>query len=168
MSDQNDVVFNASGHAAAVFGLLKEYLGPELEGRAGGFLCVTDKKGLPVLISRIGEIPEEKLNQYYRNALEKARRLAFTHALAGHLLSRQSRDEKRERWTGAIVGKHWIWSFSGLLEPDDEVLSTLTALRHGDLSHDEACQRMRAESEDENPRFKKLYDRTFIHFKPTA
>ena len=94
-------------------------LEPDLGERAGGYLCVADRKGLPVFLVRMGDIPEEKLKQYYRNALEKAERLSYAAQYVGDTLSRQSRDDKRERWTGAVVGTSWIWSFSGFPEDCD-------------------------------------------------
>jgi|SRR3989344_3981170 len=134
-----------------------EILGPDLEGRAGGYLVVADEKGLPVFLDRLGEIPEEKLNQYYTNALEKALRLSHVQQFAGHSLSRDSRDEKRQRWTGAAVGKNWIWSFSGFPEDCDEIFTVSLALGYGDLTHHEACARLRATGyEIVNPHFKKV------------
>src|SRR3989338_4356221 len=77
---------------------------PEMKGRSGGFLCIADKKGQVLLLTQIGDVPEEMLGRYSRNAVEKAQRLAWTSQYAGHTLSRQSRDEARERWIGRRGG----------------------------------------------------------------
>lgn len=128
----------------------------ELEGRAGGYLCVVDRKGLPVFLDRLGDIPEEKLKQYYRNANEKAERLAYASHYSGHTLSRQSRDEKRERWIGAILGTEWIWSFSGFPEDCDEVFMVALALGYGDIAYPHACRLLRQGCYDESRLFKKV------------
>lgn len=135
---------------------LIQILEPDLGGRAGGYLCVADRKGLPVFLDRLGEIPEEKLNQYYTNALEKALRLSYAWLFAGHNLSRDSRDESRQRWIGAVVGNLWIWSFSGFPEDCDEIFTVALALGYGDITYG-ACQRLRATGyEIENPHFRKV------------
>jgi len=141
----------------SIFISMLEILGPDLGGRAGGYLVVADKKGLPVFLDRIGEIPEEKLNQYYTNALEKALRLSYAQFFAGHSLSRDSRDENRQRWIGAVAGTSWLWSFSGFPEDCDEAFTTALALSYGDITYYQACQRLRATGfEIINPHFKKV------------
>ncbi len=135
---------------------LLQILAPDLGGREGGYLCVADRKGLPVFLVRMGEIPEEKLNQYYTNALEKALRLSYAHAFDGHMLSRQSRNEARQRWTGAVSGTIWIWSFSGFPEDCDEIFTVALALGYGDISYIEALRLLRHNCKDENPHLKKV------------
>lgn len=109
----------------------------EMHGRTGGYLCIADKTGHPLCIAPIGEMPEEKRKQYFRNAVEKAERLAYTSKYAGHLFSRTSRDEKREQWGGAISGTRFIWSFSGLPEDGDEIFMAILAAQRGDLTRTE-------------------------------
>ena len=113
---------------------------PEMKGRSGGFLCIADKKGQVLLLTQIGDVPEEMLGRYSRNAVEKAQRLAWTSQYAGHTLSRQSRDEARERWIGAVAVEDYIFSFSGHFEDSDELLSLVTARDIGDLSTETAVQ----------------------------
>lgn len=154
-------VAKANSILISVRGLLEK----ELEGRAGGYLVVADQKGLPVFLDRMGEIPEEKLNQYYTNALEKVRRLAYAHRFAGHKLSRQSRDENRQEWIGAAAGNDWLWSFSGFPEDCDEVFVVALALGCGDLHGDhgyndialaQAMLLLRVGARDENPHLNKV------------
>ena len=139
-----------------IFIELLHALSVELDGRAGGYLCVSDMEGLPVFLLRMGEMPEEKLNQYYTNALEKALRLSYTRQFAGYTLSRDSRDEERQRWTGAISGKSLIWSFSGFPEDCDEMFMVTLALGYGDISYHEACVLLNVGHLNEHPYFKKM------------
>lgn len=144
------------GRANSVLISSLQILEQDLGGRAGGYLCVADRKGLPVFLLRMGEVPEDKLNQYHTNALEKAMRLSYTYAYGGYTLSRHSRDENRQRWTGSVLGNLWIWSFSGFPEDCDEVFMVALALGYGDISHHRALVLLRAGEVDENPHFKKV------------
>src|SRR3989338_4770220 len=67
---------------------------PEMKGRSGGFLCIADKKGQVLLLTQIGDVPEEMLGRYSRNAVEKAQRLAWTsqYALAAKVVTRRASD----------------------------------------------------------------------------
>src|SRR3989344_1226666 len=67
---------------------------PEMKGRSGGFLCIADKKGQVLLLTQIGDVPEEMLGRYSRNAVEKAQRLPRTspYALAAQDVTRRGSD----------------------------------------------------------------------------
>src|SRR3989344_1465644 len=104
-----------------------------MKGRKGGYLCIADLTGTPLFVVALGEMPEEKRKQYLRNALEKAERLSYTVRHGGHYLSRQSRDESRERWGGAVAGKDFIYSFSGFPEEADEIFMVILAIASGSL-----------------------------------
>jgi hypothetical protein len=86
----------------------------------GGYLCITDEGGTPILITRVGEGNPEKNNARLEFCQEKARRLA---AHPEHMLSSQSRDKERQMYGGAVRGtiKKLIVSFSGLPERVDEL-----------------------------------------------
>lgn len=102
---------------------------PVAEQRHGGFVCVfhhTHVVGCPPeLLMRYGEPDAKKALHYAQLCEEKARRLAQN---PQHLSSWQSRDEKLDRWGGAIRVPDYIISFSGLPELADEALMLKTAL----------------------------------------
>lgn len=89
-------------------------------GRPGcGYLSIFDPAdGRLIFTAEIGKNPLEKFAGRLRNSLEKGQRLA---GLPTHLSSWQSRDEKKEKWGGAIRCRY-IVSFSGLPEHADEAL----------------------------------------------
>jgi hypothetical protein len=126
-------------HAAVVFDAVLKSIGKnrEMKGRAGGYLCIADRTGVPLLVAEIGSMPEEKRKQYLRNALEKAERLSYTSRYGDHVVSRQSRDESRERWIGAVCGRQFIYSFSGLPEDGDELFVILLAFQRASISEND-------------------------------
>jgi hypothetical protein len=112
---------------------LKELMnlaGARLEGRRGGYFCLADNAGRPLLVMPVGEI-EEGAEKYLRSAQEMAHRLGY---FKEHLSSWQSRSQKNEMYGGAVrigtaLAGSFIFSFSGLPEEWDEVLSLAIALR---------------------------------------
>lgn len=129
-------VAECAGAAERLFEVVLSKIGSDkdMEGRLGGYLCIADRTGLPVLVVRLGEMSTAKATQYFRNALEKALRLALISGRCGDTLSRHSRDETRERWAGAVLGDEYVWSFSGLPEDADEMFVILLAHTEYDLS----------------------------------
>lgn len=136
MSEQGLNVIRCISTAEILLPSILSYIGSETEirGRAGGYLCVADKTGHPLCIAQIGDVPEEKRQQYFRNAIEKANRLGVLSLWVDHRFSRQSRNEQRERWGGAVRGRHFIWSFSGLPEDGDEMFMAILGARYDDLT----------------------------------
>jgi hypothetical protein len=98
--------------------------------RKGGYLCVADQNGRPLLILAFGQVNEEKLPKYLEFCQEKALRLA---SHPEHISSWQSRNEAESRYGGAVRGKRYIFSFSGLPEKLDEVMTISLAMRCEDL-----------------------------------
>lgn len=86
----------------------------------GGYLCIADETGLPMLIIKIGEDCPEKDSDRLVFCQEKARRLA---AHPEHRLSWESRDPDKQMYGGAVRGsvKKLIVSFSGFPERVDEL-----------------------------------------------
>jgi hypothetical protein len=110
---------------------LTNLAGDRLEGRRGGYFCLADNSGRPLLVIPVGEIAEEKSERYLRFAQEKAHRLGFFRSNSS---SWQTRAEKNEMYGGAVrigtpLAGSFIFSFSGLPEKWDEVLSLAIALR---------------------------------------
>jgi hypothetical protein len=106
------------------------------ERTTGGYLCVLEEEsGVPVLVLKVGMVPDEKKKKYFEFAQEKANRLWLTHS---HFLSSQSRDESQNRFGGAIRTKDYIFSFSGLTEVADEAFSLALAVFLKQLEIDEA------------------------------
>lgn len=103
--------------------------------RTGGFFCLTDEEGQPRLVFQVGEVPVNKLAQYWRNANEKPHRTSLRQGTS----SRDSRDENRERWIGSLWadGPNIYGSFSGLPENFDEILVADVLVRAGDASVEE-------------------------------
>lgn len=121
--------------AEAVFQALHRRIGKrkKMKGREGGYLCITDLYGLPILITAIGVMPKELRQRFFNNAREKAARLALLAQFAGHVLSRESRNETLEHWIGAVLGRTIIISFSGLPEDADECYTVLLSVASGEL-----------------------------------
>lgn len=102
--------------------------------RTGGYLVIRiGKKESPgedfeLAGKLIGEVSPEKNSQYEFHATEKAARLA---RYPDHVSSWQSRDEKNDKWGGAIRARHSdiIFSFSGLPWEADEALVLMLAVR---------------------------------------
>jgi len=93
------------------------------------------------LVSRVGEVAQEKAFQEYRlNAQEKASRLLVNHR--DHATSWQSRNAENNKYGGAIrvnfSGIGLIMSFSGYSEQYDEALMLALAVKMGWLERNKA------------------------------
>ena len=95
----------------------KDKFNPEKEG--GVFVILDSKTGVLVFACLVGKASPEKAKKYFEVALEKANRV-FVEKLQ---TSADSRDPDNGKWGGAIRGKVFIYSFSGLTEAQDEVCS---------------------------------------------
>lgn len=109
-------------------------------GRAGGYFGLFPKerfgKIAPAEVFKtIGNIKPGKRALAKKRAQEKPRRL-ITHP--GHVSSYQSRNEKRDRWGGAIATRDYYLSFSGLPELCDEALTLIVGRTLGMLSDRQA------------------------------
>jgi hypothetical protein len=114
--------------------------------RKGGCFCIADiQTGQPYLVVSIGKVAEEKLGKYFLLCQEKARRLAEH---PEHLSSWQSRDERMDRFGGAIRTKRYILSFSGLPQKLDEASMLAVAGRFGLMNRGE-IEAIAAVSENE-------------------
>jgi hypothetical protein len=87
--------------------------------RTGGYFCLADLRGMPLLIAPIGTMSREKAEKYLQLCQEKARRLS---ASRGHISSWESRVPDEEKYGGAITIADVILSFSGLPEKGDEAV----------------------------------------------
>lgn len=89
--------------------------------RTGGHLCVMEPYGPPILLMPVGRVDDENAEKYYEFCQEKAARLWFH---PRHVFSRQSRNEAKQQYAGAIRVRcgemKLILSFSGLPEEWDE------------------------------------------------
>lgn len=114
-------------------------IGPVLsaKGRSGGYLCIANHHGVPILVAQIGDIAEDRRVGCLGNAMEKAARLGVR---SGHVMSRQSRDPANERYGGAIRGTLHIFSFSSYPEDLDELLMMSVAARVGELTREQVWQ----------------------------
>ena len=116
-------------------------VGPLLraEKRFGGYFCVADEHGNPLLLIPIGSIADGKAEKYRTFCLEKAKRLA---SYRSHDLSRESRNPDREQWGGAVKAWPYIFSFSGFPEELDELLMFMVAVKTKTMSKEVARDRM--------------------------
>ncbi len=110
----------------------------KMKGRLGCVLNLASPKGVPLLLLTVGIVSDEKHPAYCRFAQEKAARLALLAQYAGHSLSRQSADEKLERYPGAVLGHHFIHSTSAFPADVDEMYSAAQAVAMNDLTMAEA------------------------------
>ena len=78
------------------------------------------KTGQIVLLTFVGSVPEEKKAKYFAFAQEKAKRL-FGHP--EHLTSEESKNDDLQQYGGAIRGRRYIYSFSGLPANGDSLVS---------------------------------------------
>ncbi|MDI6734225.1 MAG: hypothetical protein QMD50_01885 [Patescibacteria group bacterium] len=117
--------------------VVKEASGFTSENRKGGYFCLFDIiLKCPVIISMIGEVPAEKAGKYHRLSIEKAQR-TFDHS--EHKSSYESRNEKEEKYGGAIRARRYIFSFSGLKkEEEDEAAMLVVAELLKEIDSDEA------------------------------
>lgn len=113
------------------------------EGRSGGYFCLMDHNTGEVDLGPvlIGQVTNGKDEKYKAFCQEKAHRLSvlmdwgrFDPAAT----SWQSRNERKQRWGGAISTGDHIFSFSGLPEEGDEAAMIIAAVRAGQLSFEEA------------------------------
>lgn len=90
---------------------------------------------------RVGDLSDEKSDKYRRFAMEKYTRL---YSRPEHRTSTESRDEGKERYSGAVRGRTYIVSTSGL-RPDalDELFSAALLVAIGDLKPEQAVQLLR-------------------------
>ncbi|HEY4498740.1 MAG TPA: hypothetical protein VJH94_01615 [Candidatus Paceibacterota bacterium] len=96
------------------------------DDRKGGYCCVADHEGRIHAVFLVGQLPDrEKREKYFYLCQEKAARLAQH---SDHISSWQSRNPQDGRWGGAVKGREFILSFSGLPELWDEA-SMLVAAR---------------------------------------
>lgn len=83
--------------------------------RLGGALSVGTPHGAHIFTigagSKFGQLPEEKSIKYFTLAGEKRTRLG---QYPEHVTSRESMDGDAEQYPGAIRGRDYIFSFSGL------------------------------------------------------
>lgn len=124
-------IIRAVGQAIPAFQGLPDWP----KDRSGGYFCLADGAGVPIIIVKVGEPSIEKREKYRQFCIEKAARLA---QFEGHQSSWQSRDPDYDMWGGAVRIKknddEFIFSFSGFPELADEALMLLTA--HVFFGHD--------------------------------
>jgi hypothetical protein len=96
----------------------------------GGVLAVfhTSQPTIPLAKMVVGEVPSDKVADFWQLAEEEALRL-LAHATEGHRLSSQSRDDGQRQYAGAVLTQGgYVVSFSGLSQIDDEALALLIVL----------------------------------------
>lgn len=101
---------------------------PVCEERKGGYFCIANGDGRPIVVVAVGSISNEKAGKCFNLAQEKARRLAGHPA---HRTSWESRDPDAMKFGGAVKDLRtypFIYSFSGLPEQVDEALMLATAI----------------------------------------
>ncbi len=98
-------------------------------GKKGGYLALGGYCDIP-RTAKIGIVPPEKDEKYRRLAPEKVYRVHLTHDDSSWL----TRDEKQDRWGGAIRGRKFIYGFSGFPELWDEAIVLELAVILHDLS----------------------------------
>ena len=109
-------------------------------GKVGGYFGLFPKARFrriasPTVFQAIGRINPGKRNLAKKRAQEKPRRL---NAHPNHVSSYQSRNEKRDRWGGAIATRNCYLSFSGLPELCDEALVLIVGRKLGLLTDKQA------------------------------
>jgi hypothetical protein len=102
------------------------------ENKNRGYFSIRRRgDGRILLLAQIGECPSDKEDKYKTLCLEKGWRLFRKKR---HLSSWQSRNEKANKYAGAICAGPLIFSFSGLSELVDEAAMLLIAFDLGVIS----------------------------------
>lgn len=113
---------------------------PEMQGREGVYVCVTDTDGTPHALFRVLEPPtREKGRKYCQIAQKKCADLALMR-LANVRTTRAFRDGVLERYTGGIVGEDFIFAVSGYTGDLDEICSLAIAVGMQDITREQALQ----------------------------
>ncbi|MDO8482686.1 MAG: hypothetical protein Q7S86_02620 [bacterium] len=98
--------------------------------RTGGYFCLADRSGMPLLIVAVGEVADnEKAVRYFVNAQEKCRRLTKSNTW----LASDTRDTENGKYGGAMKGHDYIYGFSGLPEDLDEAAMIILCANRHDL-----------------------------------
>lgn len=128
--------------------------------RIGGYFCLANKNsGLPVMVFPVGKfhmLSEKTREKYCAFSQEKALRLAENPL---HQSSWQSRNESKMKYGGAVRGRTFIFSFSGLPEKLDEAAMLTLAVEAGDLDHSSAFAIAQTNG---NEFFTQVYNLVFI------
>jgi hypothetical protein len=103
----------------------------EEQQKQGGFLCIADKTGRPLVIHALGSPTAEKWDACLAFCEEKVRRLGMNPT---HQRSWQSRNPEQLQYGGAVRGEDFIVSFSGFPEELDEVIAGMALYEGADLS----------------------------------
>ena len=102
----------------------------EEDHRRGGFLCVADLQGRPLLIQAIGKPSDEKWDACLEFCEEKVRRLGMH---PDHYRGWESRNLELLHYGGALRGERHLASFSGFPEGLDEVVAGAALYKGNDL-----------------------------------
>lgn len=126
------------------------------DGRRGGYFALTSMSGAPTLISRHGQMRDDKGVKYLCLAQEKCLRLAEH---PDHFTSFESRDPNATvngndwgKWGGAIRGTRYLFGFSGLSELQDEAIAAVIAIKSHEASPEEMLARLPPERNRDLPR----------------
>jgi hypothetical protein len=111
----------------------------------GGYLLVSERgpdtatrDPRQIIKIPVGFMPEDKVDTYWRMADWKVKMLHLN-IPEGHVSSYQSRDRKT-RFGGAILTKHYIFCFSGIPELLDEAYVLVLAVLVDELTEAEALR----------------------------
>ncbi len=125
------------------------------DGRNGGYFALTSMSGAPTLISRHGQMRDDKGRKFLYLAQEKCLRLA---AHPEHLTSFDSRDPSAitesnpwGKWGGAIRGMRYLYGFSGLSEFQDEAIAAVIAIKSHEVPPEEILLRLPSERNPDLP-----------------
>lgn len=116
-------------------------------GDTGGFVYVGDTQGLLHCHTRVAYPDHKKWHRFVDFSREKATRLAEH---TDHQLSSQSRDDEKERFSGAVRGPdNMLYSFSGLPQETDEAL-VLSGMVHAGIITDSFAIRLLSKCHSSN------------------
>ena len=101
------------------------------ENRAGGYLCVADMRGEPIMVIGLGDFDPERRALQFEFCQEKVARLA---QFPSHRRSMESRNKEAGQYGGALRGDRFLASFSGFPEGLDEVIAGIALCRNGNLT----------------------------------
>lgn len=100
----------------------------------GGYVTIARADGLPLATFGLGSVAYENTENCHTFSLEKAHRLAGHAAVHDHRLSRQSANKAEFKYAGAVLGKEYIVSFSGLPSALDEIYAAALLCLLGDAA----------------------------------
>ena len=136
------------------------------EQRLGGYYCLGNEHGQPILGMLVGWVPFINVLRYKSFAEEKVQRLGILReSKPGHTLSRQSEMPDFGRFRGAIAGSYSnsaVRAFSGYPGSVDEIIAAWMGVTEKDFEPSWAVKTLMSARNEYYERLKHLFSHEFL------